>query len=157
MPRSRNETSTANEERPLDQSQLLELVGYSCRRAYLNIMPMFMDRMTKYGLRPVDYTVITLVNTNPNITQKRLSQALNISPPNLATLLDKLEARGLLERQRNPADKRSQTLVLTAEGQKLCKKADKTVYELEYEATSALTDQERAELLRLLQKLFAHD
>jgi DNA-binding MarR family transcriptional regulator len=138
----------------LDQGNLLSLVGYNCRQAYLSIVPYFGKRMAKYDLRPAEYTVITLVNANPNMTQKQLSQAINVSPPNLATLLDRLEARGLVQRQRNPNDKRSQTLVLTTEGRSLCKKADKTVLELENEATSMLSDAERAELLRLLQKIF---
>ena len=142
------------EEASLDQSSLLGLVGYNCRQAYLSIVPYFAKRMAKYDLRPADYSVITLINANPNITQKRLSQAINVSPPNLATLLDRLEKRGLVVRQRNPNDKRSQTLVLTAEGRNLCKKADKTVFELETEATSMLSDAERAELLRLLQKIY---
>jgi DNA-binding MarR family transcriptional regulator len=154
FPRSRSATDPATEEQQLDQSSLLGLVGYNCRRAYLNILPLFLKRMEKYELRPVDYTVITLINTNPGLTQKRLSQAINVSPPNLATLLDRLEARGLVLRQRNPADKRSQNLVLTPEGRALCKKADKTVSELEYEATDMLSDDERAALLRLLQKVF---
>lgn len=148
---------SAPDEQQLDQSSLLGLVGYNCRRAYLNILPLFLKRMEKHELRPVDYTVITLINANPALTQKRLSQAINVSPPNLATLLDRLEARGLVVRQRNPADKRSQNLVLTSEGRALCKKADKTVSELESEATSMLTDDERAELLRLLQKIFLKD
>ena len=152
--RNRDTTPPTIEDAPLDQSSLLGLVGYNCRRAYLNILPLFLKRMEKYELRPVDYTVITLINTNPGLTQKRLSQAINVSPPNLATLLDRLEARGLVLRQRNPADKRSQNLVLTPEGRALCKKADKTVSELEYEATDMLSDDERAALLRLLQKVF---
>jgi DNA-binding MarR family transcriptional regulator len=153
----RSQPAPVTGESSLDQSSLLGLVGYNCRRAYLNILPMFLKRMEKYELRPVDYTVITLINTNPSLTQKRLSQAINVSPPNLATLLDRLEARGLVMRQRNPADKRSQTLVLTAEGRALCRKADKTVSDLESEATSMLTDEERTELLRLLQKIFLKD
>jgi DNA-binding MarR family transcriptional regulator len=142
------------EESALDQGSLLGLVGYNCRQAYLSIMPLFVKRMAKYDLRPAEYTVITLINANPNMTQKQLSQAINVSPPNLATLLDRLEARGFVQRQRNPNDKRSQILVLTTEGRKLCKKADKTAFELENEATSMLSDAERAELLRLLQKVF---
>lgn len=156
-PRNRTASSPAIEDTPLDQGSLLGLVGYNCRRAYLNILPLFLKRMEKYELRPVDYTVITLINTNPGLTQKRLSQAINVSPPNLATLLDRLEARGLVLRQRNPADKRSQNLVLTPAGRTLCKKADKTVSELENEATHMLTDDERAALLRLLQKVFLKD
>lgn len=142
-------------EQPLDQSMLLSLVGYNLRRAYITIMPLFEKRMTKYDLRPVDFSALSLLKANPNITQKRLSQAINVSPPNLATLLDRLENRGLVVRQRNPLDKRSQTLVLTPEGMRMCVKAEKTASDLEAEATAMLTDAERAQLLGLLRKIFA--
>lgn len=155
-PRQRKSAAALDTAEPatLDQDQLLGLVGYNCRQTYLRISPVFAKRMAKHSLRPAEYSVITLVNANPNINQKRLSEAINVSPPNLATLLDRLEQRGLLARVRNPADKRSQTLVLTPEGQRLCRKADKTVQELELEATAMLSDEERGELLRLLQKVF---
>lgn len=140
---------------PLDQSKLLNLVGYNLRRAYLlNITPIFRKRMAKYQLKPVEYTILALLKANPNINQKRLSQAINVSPPNMATLLDRLEARDLLSRQRNPSDKRSQTLVLTSEGLGICTKAEKTIGELDLDATAVLSDQERTTLIALLQKLF---
>lgn len=142
---------------PLNQDLLLSLVGYNCRRAYLAVMPLFETRMAQYALRAADFSVLTLINANPNLTQRRLAQAVNVSPPNMATLLDRLEQRGLLLRQRNPLDKRSQTLVLTAEGAKTCARAEKTVSALEAEATGMLTDAERAQLLHLLQKVFLHD
>jgi DNA-binding MarR family transcriptional regulator len=141
-------------EQPLNQGVLLGLVGYNCRRAYLNIMPLFDERMEKYELRAVDFSVLSLLKANPNITQKRLSQAINVSPPNLAVLLDRLEDRKLLVRQRNPLDKRSQTLVLRAEGLKLCNKAEKTACELEQEATAMLSVDERGQLIALLRKLY---
>lgn len=139
---------------PLNQSVLLSLVGYNCRRAYINIMPLFQKRMAKFELRPVDFTVLSLLKANPNINQKRLSVAINVSPPNLATLLDRLESRGLLVRQRNPLDRRSQTLVLTTDGARMCVKAEKTASELEEKATAALNPDERAQLIMLLQKIF---
>ncbi|MES2017733.1 MAG: MarR family transcriptional regulator [Pseudomonadota bacterium] len=139
---------------PLDQGLLHSLVGYNCRRAYLAIMPLFAARMDKYELRAVDFSVLTLIKSNPNLTQRRLAEAVNVSPPNMATLLDRLEQRELLVRQRNPLDKRSQTLVLTTEGARLCTKAEKTVSELELDATGMLSDAERAQLLLLLQKIY---
>jgi DNA-binding MarR family transcriptional regulator len=140
---------------PLDQSKLLRLVGYNLRRAYvLSITPLFRKRMAKYHLKPVEYTILSLLKANPNINQKRLSLAINVSPPNMATLLDRLEARDLLSRQRNPLDKRSQILVLTPEGLRICTKGEKTLGELDLDATAALSDQERSELIRLLQKMF---
>lgn len=143
-------------EQPLKQDVLLSLVGYNCRRAYLDIMPLFTERMAQYDLRTVDFSVLSLLSANPNITQKRLAQAINVSPPNMAILLDRLEQRGLLVRQRNPLDKRSQTLVLKPEGVRLCARAEKTASELECEATAALSSEERTQLLALLQKVFLH-
>lgn len=142
-------------DQPLDQEMLLSLVGYNCRRAYLSIMPLFHERMSQYELRAVDFSVLSLLHANPNITQKRLSNAINVSPPNLAILLDRLEARGLLLRQRNPLDKRSQTLILTPGGEKMAGQAEQAVSQLEAEATSALSNAERQQLLTLLQKIFA--
>lgn len=144
-------------EQPLTQDVLLSLVGYNCRRAYLSILPLFAERMEQYGLRTVDFSVLSLLNANPNITQKRLAHAINLSPPNLAILLDRLEERGLVMRQRNPLDKRSQTLILTSEGARLCAKAEKTASQLEQEATSMLSSAEREQLLGLLQKIFLPD
>jgi DNA-binding MarR family transcriptional regulator len=141
-------------DQPLNQDVLLSLVGYNCRRSYLTIMPLFDKRMSQYDLRAVDFSVLSLLKANPNITQKRLSQAINVSPPNLAILLDRLENRGLLLRQRNPLDKRSQTLILTAKGLALCDEAEATVSALEIEATAGLTARERTQLLKLLQKVF---
>jgi DNA-binding MarR family transcriptional regulator len=139
---------------PLAQDRLLSLVGYNCRRAYLAIMPLVSERMAGYGLRPVDFSVLSLLKANPNITQKRVCMAVSVSPPNMAILLDRLEVRGLLQRQRSPLDKRSQTLLLTAAGLQLCGDAEHTTAALEREATAMLGDEERALLLHLLQKIF---
>jgi DNA-binding MarR family transcriptional regulator len=139
---------------PLRQDLLLSLVGYNCKRAYLSILPLFAQRMEAYDLRTVDFSVLSLLKANPNITQKRLSQAIQVSPPNLAILLDRLEERALVVRQRNPLDKRSQTLALTPAGARLCAKAEKTASELEHDATAMLTIDEREQLLALLRKIF---
>jgi DNA-binding MarR family transcriptional regulator len=141
-------------EQPLRQDVLLGLVGYNCRRAYLSIMPLFAQRMARHDLRTADFPVLSLLRANPNITQKRLSQAISMSPPNLAILLDRLEARGLLVRQRNPLDKRSQTLALTPAGARLCARAERTAAKLERDATAMLSAAEREQLLGLLQKIF---
>ena len=139
---------------PLDQSKLLGLVGYNCRRAYIPILSLFLQRLAPSKLRPVDFSVLMLLKSNSDVTQKRLSRAISVSPPNLAVLLDKLEARGLIARVPNPADKRSQMLHLTASGRELVTRAEKIVNRLELDATSVLSDAERGQLIGLLQKIF---
>ncbi len=137
-----------------NQSALLELVGYNCRRAYVQIHKTFLERMAGYQLRPVEFSVLAVLRANPLLTQKQLSRALNVSPPNLAVLLDRLQARGLLTRERNPLDGRSQVLSLTDGGRQMVIKAERTAQALELEATSMLSDSERRTLIRLLQKIY---
>src|SRR4051794_18952857 len=139
---------------PLDQRKLLGLVGYNCRRAYLRILGLFRERMAEFDLRPVDFSVLVLVQANPNVNQKRLAHALSIDPPNMVTLLERLEARALIRRKPNPADRRARLLVLTRQGAALCSEAEKVVTRLEIEATPNLTPDERVELMRLAQKVF---
>jgi DNA-binding MarR family transcriptional regulator len=50
---------------------------------------------------------------------RKLAQQLDYDASNLTTLVDKLAARGALERQADPGDRRVKALVLTAEGQRL--------------------------------------
>lgn len=140
-----------------NQSALLELVGYNCRRAYVQIHKTFLERMAGYQLRPVEFSVLAVLNANPLITQKQLARALSVSPPNLAVLLDRLQARGLLTRERNPLDGRSQVLSLTDAGRQTAAKAERTAHSLEFEATAMLSDSERRTLIRLLQKIYRTD
>ena len=46
---------------PLDQGRLLGLVGYNCRRAYIPILGLFLERLAPLKLRPVDYSVLVLL------------------------------------------------------------------------------------------------
>lgn len=140
------------EKSPIDQSKLLSLLGYNCLQAYLTLVPLIKKQLAKFHLRPVEFTVLSLVKANPTLNQKRLGQAISVSPPNLATLLDRMEADGLLIRQRNPLDKRSQILVLTPHGLDICIKAENTVARCE--TAEQLSPEEHLQLIALLQKVF---
>ncbi|WP_301117209.1 MarR family winged helix-turn-helix transcriptional regulator [Pusillimonas sp. (ex Stolz et al. 2005)] len=136
----------------IDQGTLTQSVGYCCLQAYLEIVPNIKKQLGKLQLRPVEYTVLSLINSNPNINQKRLGQTIRVSPPNMATLLDKIQADGLIERRRNPNDRRSQILALTPKGHQLYLKAEAVATRADI--TPTLTDDERQQLLSLLTKIF---
>jgi DNA-binding MarR family transcriptional regulator len=95
------------------------------------------------------------VKDNPGINQKALAEALVVAPPNLAPLLDRLEARGLLTRQRNPEDKRAQLVELTAQGTRLYGRALKAAAQADDAAVDKLSAVEREQLKMLLRKIFA--
>ncbi|TFL14558.1 MarR family transcriptional regulator [Pusillimonas caeni] len=153
MPNPKPEPRPAQSEAgDIDQSHLLGSVGYCCLQAYLEIVPNIRKQLAKLQLRPVEYTVLSLINSNPDLNQKRLGQTIRVSPPNLATLLDRMQSDGLIDRRRNPNDRRSQILALTPEGQEICLKAQSVAARAD--VTPTLSDAERQQLIGLLIKIF---
>jgi hypothetical protein len=90
------------------------LLGYNARRAALAVIGVFLERMAVYDLRPVDFSVLSLVTHNPGITSRQLCAALNILAPNLVGMVNALEKRGLIVRQPHPLDGRAMGLHLTS-------------------------------------------
>ena len=138
----------------VDTSYLESLLGYNARRAALAVIEVFMVRMAPFGLRPVDFSVLSLITHNPGITSRQLCNALDIQPPNLVTLVNSLEKRKLTIRRPHPRDGRATGLHLTAGGKKLMRNAESTADSLEAEVASRLSASESRTLIRLLQKVY---
>jgi DNA-binding MarR family transcriptional regulator len=138
----------------VDTAFLESLLGYNARRASLAVIEVFLERMAPYGLRPVDFSVLSLITHNPGITSRQLCTALGILPPNLVGLVGGLEKRELIQRRPHPHDGRAMGLHLTAAGQKLMRDAERTAAELETEVASRLTPGEQRTLMRLLKKVY---
>lgn len=139
----------------LDTSFLETLIGYNARRAALTIIGTFMERMAVYGVRPVDFSVLSVIAHNPGITSRQLCACLGLLPPNLVTMLNQLEQRDLVVRQPHPHDGRAIALSLSVQGAAMMAEAEATAYQLEIDATSALTDAQRTTLKRLLKLVYA--
>lgn len=138
----------------VDTTYLEGLIGYNARRAALVIIDAFLEQMAVYELRPVDFSVLSLIHHNPGITSRQLCATLNIQPPNLVGMVKALENRSLLTRQPHPNDGRAVGLHLIASGQKLMHDAERTAQALEFDAAARLTAAERKTLIRLLQKIY---
>jgi len=138
----------------VDTAYLETLIGYNARRAALTVIGLFLQRMAVYGLRPVDFSVLSLITHNPGITSSQLCSALSILPPNLVGMINTLVRRGLIQRLPHPRDGRAMGLHLTDEGQTLMRAAECTASDLETEATGRLSAAERKTLIRLLRKVY---
>ncbi|MFT4267597.1 MAG: MarR family transcriptional regulator [Xenophilus sp.] len=139
---------------PLDSVLLESLVGYNARRAYLVISTTFAERMAAYGLKQVDFSVLSLLAHNPGATSRQLCAKLDILPPNLVNIVAGMDRRGLIERRPHPLDGRALGLHLTPAGEALIRDAEQAVVQAEQDASARLTARERATLIRLLQKIY---
>ncbi|MBO9514964.1 MAG: MarR family transcriptional regulator [Variovorax sp.] len=138
----------------LDTRVLETFVGYNARRAWLVVTQVFAERMAVYGLKQADFSVLSLLAHNPGATSRQLCSTLDILPPNLVNLIAAMDSRGLIERRPHPHDGRAIGLHLTPAGEALIRDAERTVTQLEAEASARLTARERETLIRLLQKIY---
>lgn len=138
----------------VDTTYLQTLLGYNARRAALTIIEGFLERMAEFGLRPVDFSVMSVIQHNPGVTSRQLCAALNLLPPNLVGLVQSLEARGLIHRLPHPTDGRAMGLHPTPEGSALMQQAEQAATDLEIERSARLTSVQRKTLLDLLQKIY---
>ena len=137
----------------LDEARLQSVLGYQLAQAAIVTGDLFTTHAGEpFGLRPVEYTVLTLVAENPGGSLARLARALAVTAPVITVMVDRLEARGLLAREQSAEDRRSQVLHTTAKGAELVRKATERIIAAE-KASLPLTAGEHAMLLELLHKV----
>jgi DNA-binding MarR family transcriptional regulator len=152
MPARKTAATPSVEE--VDTSYLEGLLGYNARRAALAVIEVFLQRMAVYDLRPVDFSVLSLITHNPGITSRQLCSTLGILPPNLVGMINGLERRELITRLPHPTDGRAMGLHLTDAGARLMAEAESTAVQLEAQIASRLTPSEGKTLIRLLKKIY---
>jgi DNA-binding MarR family transcriptional regulator len=138
----------------VDTTFLETLLGYNARRAALAVIDVFLERMAPYQLKPVDFSVLSVVSHNPGITSRQLCTTLGILPPNLVGMVNAMEKRELIVREPHPRDGRAMGLHLTETGEKLMRDAEKTAAALEADVASRLSPAELRTLITLLKKVY---
>jgi DNA-binding MarR family transcriptional regulator len=99
--------------------RLTPLLGFHLRMASAAIARDFAAAMDGTDLTQKQYAVLELIAANPHVSQIDLSQALGTDRATMMAITDRLDARGLLARQRSARDGRRQELLLTAVGKTL--------------------------------------
>lgn len=152
---SQMDTSPTAEPRAdaLPDNWLDTLVGYALRRAQLQVFQHLVGKLAEHDLRPAQFTAMVIIEREPGLMQADLARQLAIEPPQLVPLLNKLESRGLAQRVRGVQDKRAYGVFLTKAGTALLGQLKAIAVASDEEATSALNENERAQLLHLLHKV----
>jgi DNA-binding MarR family transcriptional regulator len=133
---------------------LARRTGYLISVAHLRLRERFDQELEGTGVAAPHYgTLATIAHSGP-ISQQQVAEQLGFTGTAVLQIVDRLESDGLVERRRNPADRRAYALELTPEGRAVLRRAQKAVERLNGELAGLLGGQsEERELHGLLHKV----
>ena len=102
------------------------------------------------GLRPRHVVALTILREGGAMSQAALGEALRLDPTNLVGLLNELEEASLLERRRDPLDRRRHIVELSDTGRSAVAGAERALASVQDEVLARLDDDQRATLHGLL-------
>jgi DNA-binding MarR family transcriptional regulator len=100
--------------------------------------------------------VLRAIAAREGATQQAVGSRLDLAPPRMVALIDDLEKRGLVERRRNPSDRRAYGLFLTASGRSCLDEALAAAESEEEALLGGLDPAQRAQLELLLREIAEH-
>ena len=113
----------------------------------------FGDRLEPLGLEQRQAGMLVRLAENDGRSQQAIAELLGVNPTRMVFLTDELERLGLVERSRNPADRRSHALHLTEAGTAMLARVREVTRAHEAAITAGLSAAERDQLIALLQHL----
>lgn len=129
--------------------------GFLLALAGLAVARSFARRLDPLGLEPRQVGLMRAVADTQGQSQQAIGERLRIPPSRMVTLIDGLERRQVVERQRNPVDRRAHALYLTDAGQRLLARVTCLASEHEDEVCAGLSGPERDQFVALLRRVAA--
>lgn len=134
-------------------AELENYPGYHIRRLQQIAVAVFMEEVEAFGVTPVQYAALSAVLRQPGIDQRTLARSIGFDTSTIGSVIDRLEARGVMLRTVSPADRRVRLLQLTPAGQELLQAAEPSVLRAQRRMLDPLPDNQRAQFMEMLSLL----
>ncbi|MFT4183722.1 MAG: winged helix DNA-binding protein [Rhizobium sp.] len=151
------ETPHNDEEGEYATARLADLIGYQLRRASIFDLQGATAALEPVQARPVPFSILLSIVENPGTTSAEICRTLGMKSANIVSILAEFEERGLFLRDADASDQRIQRLFPTRKGEAAAREGLARIIEHENKLLSRLNGSERAELLRLLARLWQPD
>ncbi len=140
----------------IDSLQAANSVGYLIKRCGVLMNQIAEERFKSQSITFTQWVVLAQLTQHPHLTPTELSTHLGHDMGALTRLVDDLQQKKLLRRERSEEDRRAVRITLTAEGRRLAQTAKAHVLELANRLVEPYSKSETELLIGLLQRMLAH-
>lgn len=127
--------------------------GHLIRRAHQISSALFAEECGAFDLTSVQYAALVAIRTHPGLDATRLSGLIAFDRSTLGDVLERLEAKGWVQRSPSPSDRRVKLLQLTAAGHAILQEVEAAVDRVQARLLAPLAPEHRVTLVRLLAQL----
>jgi DNA-binding MarR family transcriptional regulator len=137
---------------------LVRRIGFLLTPAHRGVRERVNERLSQLDVTTALYGTLATIEASGPISQQQIADQLGHSGPAIVQTVDRLQSAGLVERQRDPGDRRSNVLRLTDHGSVTLRRARAAIAEINDQLDQALGGKrQRQELNRLLLKLLRNE
>jgi MarR family transcriptional regulator, lower aerobic nicotinate degradation pathway regulator len=147
------ETLTTRQPAQRFPEELVSSTLFLLKRLGMTAKEKSLEAFDEAGLHPYHHAILAVLDEGSREAQGEIADALGYDKGQLVGLLDELESGGLIERQRDPADRRRHVVRMTPAGRKTLERLRRLSASLETSFLSSLGEQDQRELHALLLRL----
>ncbi|MEI2330112.1 MarR family winged helix-turn-helix transcriptional regulator [Priestia megaterium] len=133
---------------------LHDLTSHLIHRTDVKVMNYFKKKLKPYGMTPVRWSIINVLDTQTGLTQTELAEAVDKKQTTIVEMIYAMEEKGLIKRTFSERDRRLHYLFLTEKGEELKQTLAPLVKDAHLFVTRQLSDEENDQLKTLLNKVY---
>lgn len=127
--------------------------GHLIRRLHQIAVGLFVQETDALGVTPMQYAALHTIARQPGMDQRTLARAIALDASTTGGVLDRLEARQLIERHTSAADRRVRLLHITASGLALLERITPKMLQAQARILDPLDTAQRQQFMALLEVL----
>jgi DNA-binding MarR family transcriptional regulator len=133
---------------------LHDLTSHLIHRTDVRAMNYFKKKLKPYGMTPVRWSIISVLDSQKGRTQTELAEAIDKKQTTIVEMIYAMEEKGFIKRMYSERDRRLHYLFLTEKGEELKKTLSPLVKDVHLFVTRQLSDEENTQLKTLLNKVY---
>jgi MarR family transcriptional regulator, lower aerobic nicotinate degradation pathway regulator len=133
--------------------ELDHLPGHAIRRLHQISVGIFLQETQAHGVTPVQFAALQTVCNQPLVDQRTLARLIALDTSTTAGVVDRLQARGWLQRSLSPHDRRVRLLSITPEGEAQLRQIQPAVAQAQQLILAPLSPEQQQTFMALLDQL----